>query len=63
MVTGGWTGPSLAPPKPLLRAPVLPIAGRFLTAPVAPGGPSLASMTLRFFGLPVGVTNAEARTA
>eukprot|EP00974_Lingulodinium_polyedra_P067144 6497376-Lingulodinium_polyedra.AAC.1 len=56
MVIGGRAGPSLPPAKPVVRAPILPAAGLFLTTPIAPGPPSLVASILRFFGLPVNLT-------
>eukprot|EP00974_Lingulodinium_polyedra_P066402 6426662-Lingulodinium_polyedra.AAC.1 len=63
MVTGAWTGAALLSPKAAAPAPVLPTAGKFLLTPPAHGAPTLAAMTLRFFRLPVGISNAQARAA
>eukprot|EP00974_Lingulodinium_polyedra_P053992 5192080-Lingulodinium_polyedra.AAC.1 len=63
MVTGGWAGFSLPAARPVVRAPVLPTAGQFISAPPEPGAFSLASKTLRFYGLPTSLSEKEVHAA
>eukprot|EP00974_Lingulodinium_polyedra_P090082 8734559-Lingulodinium_polyedra.AAC.1 len=63
MVAGAWTGPALPPPQPIRSAPVLPTAGRFLTAPAESLGASLSERALKVMGLPYTMTNQQVAEA